>query len=87
MTIDLQNINTFTKNLKKNPKPKKKEFIDRLIQINRVTKVTKGGKTLSFRAIVAVGNENGTIGIGVAKASDVAIAVKKARHRAMSSPN
>jgi len=79
MTIDLQNINIFTKNLKKKINPKKKEYIDRLIQINRVTKVTKGGKTLSFRAIVAVGNENGTIGIGVAKASDVAIAVKKAR--------
>ena len=79
MTIDLQNTNIFTQNLKITYKPRKKQFIDRLIQINRVTKVTKGGKTLSFRAIVAVGDKNGTVGIGVAKASDVAVAVKKAK--------
>jgi len=79
MTIDLQNINIFTKETKKDYTSKKKQLIDRVIQINRVTKVTKGGKTLSFRAVVAVGNESGTVGIGVAKASDVATAVKKAK--------
>lgn len=78
MTIDLQNINIFTKTIKKDYKIKK-QFIDRVIQINRVTKVTKGGKTLSFRAVVAVGNENGIVGIGVAKASDVVTALKKAK--------
>jgi small subunit ribosomal protein S5 len=79
MTIDLQNANIFTKNIKKDYKFKKRQFIDRVIQINRVTKVTKGGKTLSFRAVVAVGNENGIAGIGIAKAADVSTAVKKAK--------
>jgi small subunit ribosomal protein S5 len=75
MNIDLQNKNI----LKKKYISKKNFFIDRLIQIDKVTKVTKGGKNLSFRAIVAVGNENGTVGIGVGKASDVSTAIKKAK--------
>ena len=55
------------------------KFIERLIKISRVSKVTKGGKKLSFRAIVVVGNENGRVGIGVAKANDVVNAFKKAK--------
>nr|ASQ40408.1 ribosomal protein S5 [Cyanoptyche gloeocystis] len=50
---------------------------ERVIQIRRVTKVVKGGKKLSFRAIVVVGNEKGQVGVGVGKASDVIGAVKK----------
>ena len=46
--------------------------------INRVTKVVKGGKKLSFRAIVIVGNKKGQVGIGCAKASEVIIAIQKA---------
>jgi small subunit ribosomal protein S5 len=42
--------------------------VERLIKISRVSKVTKGGKKLSFRAIVVVGDENGQVGVGVAKA-------------------
>ena len=42
---------------------------DRLVAINRVTKVTKGGRTFSFSAIVVVGNENGVVGYGLGKAS------------------
>ena len=53
--------------------------MERLIKISRVSKVTKGGKKLSFRAIVVIGNENGQVGIGVAKADDVVNAFKKAK--------
>ena len=45
------------------------ELKDRLVAINRVTKVTKGGRTFSFAAIVVVGNEDGVIGWGLGKAS------------------
>ena len=45
------------------------ELKERLVGINRVTKVTKGGRTFSFSAIVVVGNENGIIGYGLGKAS------------------
>ena len=47
------------------------KYIERLIKISRVTKVTKGGKKLSFRAVVVIGNENGKDGVGVAKDDDV----------------
>ncbi len=50
---------------------------ERVIQIRRVSKVVKGGKKLSFRAIVVVGNENGQVGVGVGKAGDVIGAVRK----------
>ena len=44
------------------------ELKDRLVAINRVTKVTKGGRTFTFSAIVVVGNENGVVGYGLGKA-------------------
>ncbi|MEO0375437.1 30S ribosomal protein S5 [Acaryochloris thomasi RCC1774] len=50
---------------------------ERVVQIRRVSKVVKGGKKLSFRAIVVVGNEKGQVGVGVGKASDVIGAVRK----------
>ncbi len=50
---------------------------ERVVQIRRVSKVVKGGKKLSFRAIVVVGNERGQVGVGVGKASDVIGAVRK----------
>ena len=50
---------------------------DRLVAINRVTKVTKGGRTFSFAAIVVVGNEDGVIGWGLGKASEVTTARAK----------
>jgi small subunit ribosomal protein S5 len=58
-------------------KEKKTDWQERVVQIRRVTKVVKGGKKLSFRAIVVVGNEKGQVGVGVGKASDVIGAVKK----------
>lgn len=54
------------------------ELKDRLVAINRVTKVTKGGRTFTFAAIVVVGNENGVIGWGLGKAGEVTAAIAKA---------
>ena len=54
------------------------EWTETVVQISRVTKVVKGGKKLSFRAIVIVGNKKGQVGIGCAKASEVIIAIQKA---------
>jgi len=53
------------------------ELKDRLVAINRVTKVTKGGRTFSFAAIVVVGNEDGIIGWGLGKAGEVTAAISK----------
>jgi small subunit ribosomal protein S5 len=66
-------------NRRKNNRSREKEtdWQERVVQIRRVTKVVKGGKKLSFRAIVVVGNEKGQVGVGVGKASDVIGAVKK----------
>ena len=54
------------------------DWTENVVQISRVTKVVKGGKKLSFRAIVIVGNKKGQVGIGCAKASEVIIAIQKA---------
>lgn len=66
-------------NRRKNNKAKEKDsdWQERVVQIRRVTKVVKGGKTLSFRAVVVIGDERGQVGVGVGKASDVIGAVKK----------
>jgi small subunit ribosomal protein S5 len=53
------------------------ELKDRLVAINRVTKVTKGGRTFSFSAIVVVGNEDGVVGWGLGKAGEVTAAIAK----------
>ena len=53
------------------------ELKDRLVAINRVTKVTKGGRTFSFAAIVVVGDENGIVGWGLGKAYEVTTAISK----------
>lgn len=53
------------------------ELKDRLVGINRVTKVTKGGRTFSFSAIVVVGDENGVVGHGLGKAKEVTTAITK----------
>lgn len=53
------------------------ELKDQVVAINRVTKVVKGGKNLSFTALVVVGNENGSVGYGLGKAKEVPQAIKK----------
>lgn len=54
------------------------ELKDRLVSVNRVTKVTKGGRAFGFSAIVVVGDENGVIGHGLGKSKDVSEAIAKA---------
>lgn len=53
------------------------DWEEKIIQVRRVTKVVKGGKKLSFRAVVAVGNGKGQVGIGVGKAAEVIGAIQK----------
>lgn len=60
----------------------KKEFEELLLEVRRVTRVTTGGRRLSFRATILVGNKKGKIGLGISKGNDVASAVQKASHEA-----
>ena len=59
-------------------KPSGLELKDRLVSVNRVTKVTKGGRAFGFSAIVVVGDENGVVGHGLGKSKDVSEAIAKA---------
>lgn len=63
-------------------KQKTSEFAERVLEVRRVTRVVAGGKRMSFRAIVVVGNKKGKVGIGVGKGLDVSAAVLKARRLA-----
>ena len=79
MTTDLKQLNKLKKNTRRKDINNETKFVERLIKISRISKVTKGGKKLSFRAIVVIGDENGQVGVGVAKADDVVNAFKKAK--------
>lgn len=54
------------------------EFEERVIEVRRVARTVKGGRRIRFRALVVIGNKKGKVGMGIAKANDVAEAVKKA---------
>lgn len=63
---------------KKNAKRQPSEFEQKLVDLARVARVVAGGRRFRFRAAVVIGNRKGKVGLGVAKGSDVAIAVEKA---------
>ena len=79
MITNLKKLNKSKANFERKENLQESKLIERLIKISRVSKVTKGGKKLSFRAIVVVGDQNGKVGVGVAKADDVVNAFKKAK--------
>jgi len=64
---------------------KEQEFTDLVVNVKRVTKVTKGGKRFSFSAFVVTGNKEGKIGIGLGKSKEVSSAIAKATNRARKS--
>ena len=61
---------------------KENEFIEKLVHVNRITKVVKGGRRFGFSALVVVGNQSGKIGIAHAKSKQVPDAIKKANEMA-----
>lgn len=62
----------------RSPIREKKEYDEEVIQIDRVTRVVKGGRRLRFRATVVIGNKKGKVGMGVGKSSEVTGAIQKA---------
>lgn len=59
-----------------------KEFEERVVQIDRITRVVKGGRRMRFRAIVVLGDKNGRVGVGVDKSAEVVGAIEKATAKA-----
>ena len=62
--------------------PKEKEFVEKLVTLNRTSKTVKGGRRMSFAALTVVGDQKGRVGYGFGKANDVSEAIKKSIDRA-----
>ena len=62
--------------------PKEKEFVEKLVTLNRTSKTVKGGRRMSFAALTVVGDQKGRVGYGLGKANDVSEAIKKSIDRA-----
>ena len=62
--------------------PKEKEFVEKLVTLNRTAKTVKGGRRMSFAALTVVGDQKGRVGYGFGKANDVSEAIKKSVDRA-----
>ena len=76
--MDETKVKSKKRKIETTQEPQQSEWKEQVIQVRRVTKVVKGGKKLSFRAIVVVGNKNGQVGVGCAKAAEVIVAIQKA---------
>jgi small subunit ribosomal protein S5 len=66
----------------KNIPDEEQEFEDRVVEVQRISRVVKGGRRIRFRALVVIGDRKGRVGMGVSKANEVADAVKKASKKA-----
>ena len=62
--------------------PKEKEFVEKLVTLNRTAKTVKGGRRMSFAALTVVGDQKGRVGYGFGKANDISEAIKKSDDRA-----
>lgn len=62
--------------------PREKEYLEKMIKLSRVSKTVKGGRRMSFSALVVVGDQKGKIGYGMGKANDVSDAIRKATEKA-----
>ena len=66
----------------KDAQPREKEFVEKLVKLNRTAKVVKGGRRFSFSALTVVGDQKGRVGFGFGKANDVTEAIRKSIDKA-----
>jgi len=77
MSTELKQVNKLKKTPRRNDNRNDEKFIERLIKIGRVTKVTKGGKKLSFRAVVVIGDEMAKLALELVKLKMLLMLLKK----------